>query len=80
MRMRLRVLFLIVAITLPHQAPITPVPAQGITPLLHDRLHDLDLIALARRLVSSMQRLHDMVRARVAVHAGAGTALLSRAA
>jgi hypothetical protein len=79
--MRLRMLLLVIAITLPHQAALTAGPAQRIAPLLHDRLDNLDLIALPGSLGSRMQRLQNVVRARVVIGArAAGLAASARAA
>jgi hypothetical protein len=81
MRMQLGMLPLVIAITLPHQAALTTGPAQRIAPLLHDRLDDLDLIALSGRLGSRMQRLQNVARARVVIDArAAGLAAPARAA
>lgn len=61
--MRPGMLLLVIAIALPHQAALAPIPAQRIAPLLHDGLNDLDLVvALARRLSARVQRLQDVVR------------------
>lgn len=69
MRMRFSMLLFVMAITLPHQAALTPIPAQRIAPLPHDRLHDFDSNIALTGLGSRVQGLQDVVRARVVIEA-----------